>query len=86
MTAINLHIERIILDGIDLAPSDYHVLQTALQAELTRLLSNGSITDDLIGAGTVPHINAGTLTVTENSTPAEIGTLLAQTVYGVTGS
>ena len=39
---IEVHIERLVLDGFDLSARDQERLRTATEAELTRLLSGGA--------------------------------------------
>ena len=39
MTTIGVHIDRVVLDGIDLAPGQARALGEALEAELARLLT-----------------------------------------------
>jgi len=40
---INLHIERLVLDGVNIAPGQHHVPQTSVETELTRLLAEGGV-------------------------------------------
>ncbi len=40
---INLHIERLVLDGITLSPGESPLLKAAVEAELTRLLMSGGV-------------------------------------------
>lgn len=48
---INLHIERLVLDGISLPPGDRPLLQAAMEAELTRLLASSGLSDELHSGG-----------------------------------
>lgn len=81
---LNLHIERLILDGIDLTPRQRHQLQASMTAELTRLLSHN---------GVAPHFASGialnrlsTSAVQWNGdNPAQLGQQIAQSVYGGIG-
>ncbi len=40
---VSLHIDRVILEGVHVAPGQRHVLQAALEVELARLFANGSL-------------------------------------------
>jgi hypothetical protein len=48
---INLHIERLILDDVNLPPGQTHLLQVGLETELTRLLTEGGLAAQLSAGG-----------------------------------
>ena len=76
---INLHIERLILDGIDLAPLQRHQLRAAVENELTRLLSEGAFRTHA-HAGAIPSIISNTVELNQN--PTHFGKQIAGSVYG----
>jgi hypothetical protein len=55
---VNLHIERLILEGIDLDPAQRPILQAAVEAELSRLIAEGGV-GALTAGGAVPSLRAG---------------------------
>ncbi len=81
---INLHIERLILDGINIAPDQKHLLQSVVTTELTRLLTKGGILPDLARGVALPRISANSIQVTGND-PVQLGQQIAQSVYGGIG-
>jgi hypothetical protein len=76
---INVHIERLILDGLPLTSSQGAVVQTAIEMELARLLgaNPGGILPDLRDGGTMPSVRAGGLPLADKSSPAQIGHQIA---------
>lgn len=81
---ITLHIERLILDGIDIAPDQKHLLQSIITTELIRMLTEGGISSDLAKGVALPRIFADGIQLTDNS-PAQLGQQIAQSVYGGIG-
>lgn len=78
---INLHIERLVLDGLDLPHHQRPLLQAAVEAELGRLLAQGGLPMQQgmqlcsVRAGDVP-VAAG------NVEPLGLGAQIAGAVYG----
>jgi hypothetical protein len=77
---INLHIERLILDGLPVTSSQGSLVQAAVEAELMRLLTEQGLRRS--SGGTVPHLPAGSIQVAEDSKPAQLGYRIAQAFYG----
>jgi len=82
---INLHIERLILDGIDIAPEQGPVLQAAMESELGRLLTERGISPGLAQEVAVPRLSARDMQMASTSGPVELGQQIAQSVYGGIG-
>ncbi len=76
---INLHIERLILEGVPLNGGAQSTLRTALQRELANLLAREGLPG--ISAGAVSHLAGGTISLTTASSPAQIGSQIAQTLH-----
>jgi hypothetical protein len=74
---INLHIERLILDGVDIHPSQRHLLHASVQTELTRLLTEGGVAPQLTGGGALPHVASPALQLHSGHGPAEFGRQIA---------
>ena len=79
---VNLHIERLILDGITLSVRERVVLGTAVTDELTRLISEGGLPATLPTAGNMPTIPAASFQLDHNYNPTLLGQQIAQAVYG----
>jgi hypothetical protein len=78
---INLHIERLILDGLPLEQRQGPHLQAAVEHELTRLLSDGRAPAQF-GSATVASVKGGSIRVAEGADPAGLGKQIALAVYG----
>lgn len=81
---VDLHIERLILEGIDLDPAHRPVLQAALEAELGRLIAAGGV-GGLAAGGAVPAVRAGGIEMGGDGDPAQLGRQIAGAVYGGIG-
>lgn len=81
---IKLHIDRLVLDGLDFSPDQQQVLQTSVVNELTRLLREGGVAPHLAGSIALARLSAGDIRVTDNR-PAQLGRQIAQSVYGGVG-
>lgn len=82
---INLHIERLILEGVVIAPGQRGLLQAALEAELTRLLSAGGLSPDLTGSGALLRVPANAIQLNKGVEPADLGRQIAGSIYGGIG-
>lgn len=79
---INLHIERLVLDGVPVTRSQGPLLQAAVEAELARLLAIDGLSPDLAAGGAHPHIKAGNIQLANNSNPNQLGQQIARAVHG----
>lgn len=78
---INLHIERLVLDGIPLGPGQRLLLQVAVEAELTRLLENSGLSDALQSGGALYSVRTAGIQLANNATPERVGEQIARAVY-----
>jgi hypothetical protein len=83
---INLHIERLILDGLPIERNQGPYVQAAIQAELTRLLTEQGMSSYFQTGGTVPRLDANVMQLRTNSNPIQIGAQIAQSVYSEIGN
>ncbi|HTG87612.1 MAG TPA: hypothetical protein VL907_11285 [Pyrinomonadaceae bacterium] len=83
---INLHIDRLILDGLDLAHDQRPLLQAAVQTELGRLLTAGGLSNEIAGAGALPRVAGDAIQVQQQSGPQDTGHRIAASVYGAIGA
>ena len=81
---VKLHIERLVLDGVA-ASGQPQLLQAAVQAELTRLLTEGGIAPALAGGTALPRIALPGIAAGPGDSPAALGTRIAGAVYGGIG-
>lgn len=77
---IEMHIERLILDGIDIRHRDRLLLQTAVETELARLLAEGSFNPQT--NITLQDIPAGQIQLSHDNDPTQLGRQIARSVYG----
>ena len=82
---INLHIERLILDGVDIAPGQRPLMQAAVEAELTRLLTVGGLSPALTRGGALHRVSVNAIQLTSGAGPADLGRQIAGSVYGGIG-
>lgn len=82
---INLHIERLILDGVDFAPGQQHLLQSIVASELARMLAEGGLSPSLAQGTNLSRVSANGIKINEGGEPAQLGKQIAQSVYGGIG-
>lgn len=77
---INIHIDSVILDGIDFSPQQQAEFRAALNRELTHMFS----TDKAVQWGTrqsLAMVQADPIEVEAKPGPSQLGRQVAQTVY-----
>jgi hypothetical protein len=83
---INLHIERLVLDGLPVEAKDSAMLRAAIEAELTRLLTENGLSSGLQTGGVLPRLQANAIQLGTGGTPPQLGRQIARTVYGSIGN
>ncbi|MGB8702286.1 MAG: hypothetical protein WCD18_22955 [Thermosynechococcaceae cyanobacterium] len=83
---IQLHIDRLILDGIDIPHAQRPLLQAAVEAELGRLLTEGGLGSEWRSGGAMPSISTPSIQLSPDGNPTQWGQQIAQSVYGGIGS
>jgi hypothetical protein len=78
---IELHIERLILDGLPLSHGQRVDLQAAVEAELTRLLTTGGLRSELLSGVLVRSLDGGEIQFANMRTPSQLGSHIAQAVH-----
>jgi hypothetical protein len=76
---LHLHIDRLILNDVTLSPSQRHLLQAAIEAELTRLLTESTAAFSTNQA--ISSLVIAPITPAANSTPTQLGQQIAQNIY-----
>jgi len=82
---INLHIERLVLDGLNITPGNSHLLRSAVESELTRLLAAGGLSSALVSGSAMPHITGTGIQLNANDSLSDLGSKIAGSVYGGIG-
>ncbi len=83
---IELHIERLILDGVPIERSQGPHLQAVVEAELTRLLAENGLAAELQTGGAVPSVRADAMQFKAGNTPTQWGQQIAHSVYSGIGN
>lgn len=81
---INLHIERVVLNGIAIQSGQRHLLEANVTSELTPLLTEGGLARNLVEGVALSRIFTSGIQLTDNK-PRELGQQIAQSVYGGIG-
>jgi hypothetical protein len=76
---INVHIERLVLEGLPVSSAQGPRLQAALQSELARLLGERGLHHPPGGA--VPRLSAGSIRLASNGSSAQVGHQIARAVH-----
>nr|WP_320192947.1 hypothetical protein [uncultured Desulfobacter sp.] len=82
---INLHIERLVLDGLALGPGQGRKVQAAVEAEISRMLQAGGIAAGIQQGGEIANIRTKPLNINDKAAPHTLGVQIAQSVYGGIG-
>jgi len=78
---INLHIERLILDGLPIDGGDGGSLRIAMETELTRLLTQTGGTPSWQTGTALPSIRADAVQLTAQNSPSQLGREIAWSVH-----
>jgi len=81
---IKLHIERLVLDDVNIRSEERHSLLASLETELSRLLSDGGMSTPLALGPGLHRISASGFEFTADN-PTQLGRKIAQSVYGGIG-
>ena len=78
---INLHIQRLVLDGVDIAPGQNDLLQASVTNELTQLFNSGGLASNLIGGSSLSGVATNSIQLSDGA-PQSLGQQTALSVYG----
>lgn len=81
---INIHIEQLLLDGVNIAPGERYLLQASLTNELTLILNSGCLAPNLVEGVVIPRLITSSIQINDYK-PMELGEQIAQSVYGGIG-
>ncbi len=79
--SVRIHVERLVLHGIRLAPGRQAALGAALTGELARLLGAGGVGPRLAAGGAVPELPAATIAAPRSGDPRRFGRQIARAVH-----
>ena len=82
---IQVHIERLILDGVALGVGEGPRLQAAVEMELGRLLAERGIANGLASDVAVDSVRGGAVQLQPGAGGSGLGKQVAQAVYGGIG-
>ncbi|MFO1434145.1 MAG: hypothetical protein U1F76_29350 [Candidatus Competibacteraceae bacterium] len=82
---INLHIERLLLEGVPISRTQGALVKAAVEAELGRLLAAGGLHAELLNGGALASLKGETLHLSGENHPARLGEQIARAVYGGIG-
>src|SRR5260370_15084417 len=83
---INVHIERLILDGLPVTTTQGTQLQASIEREWGRLLAANGLRSELMAGGAMSHLPASAIQFANDAAPARLGHQIAQAVHGRIGS
>jgi hypothetical protein len=75
---INVQIERLVLEGVPISPSQGRLLQVAVESELAKLLANEGLPDNWLSGGVAP---SGSIQLKPETNSTQMGQQIAQRIY-----
>jgi hypothetical protein len=78
---VNLHIDQIVLDGIDLAPGQNQLLQHAIINQLTTILARQRIGASLRDSSNWDSLQGNSIHLGRTADAATLGPQLADAIY-----
>lgn len=78
---INVHIDRLILDGIDVEPSQKKELKVAVETELSQQLVNLGIGSTMQSNNNHQSVEGGSFSIENVRRPTRLGQQIGNAVY-----
>jgi hypothetical protein len=79
---VNLHIERLVLDGFALSGRDAAVVEEAMRTELVRLIAGDRTLAHSMTSVAMPSAQGALLHVSGAERPPQLGAAIAHSVHG----
>jgi len=79
---IEVHIERLVLEGLPVSGQDRGRVHAAVVTELSRLIRAQGIVPGLQAGGAAASVRADDMRVDRQPSPRRLGTQIARAVYG----
>lgn len=81
MSSVNLHIERLVIEGLPLGAHEGPLVQAAIEAELGRLFGDNTFARDGLHSWDMPLVRAEPMVAAGGSSDA-LGAQIGQAIYG----
>jgi hypothetical protein len=78
---LQVHIDRLVLEGLPVTSLHGPMIQQAVEKELARLLETHGLSDEFRSGGAVPRVAAGTVQFANDQRPAGLGQGIARAVH-----
>ena len=78
---IRVHIERLILDGLNVSAAEGVNVQSAVEAELAQLVEIGGLAPELMTGANLATMPAGNLSLGREQNGTLLGEQIARSVY-----
>ncbi len=78
---IVFHIERLVLDGVDMPASGRHLLQPAIEAELDRLFASDALARTWRSGASVAHVAAPCIVFGTGDNAIQLGQGVASSLH-----
>lgn len=80
---VRIHIDRLVLDGLDVSHASHVAFGGAVERELARRIAAGGLAPSLLGGIAVPSL--ATSPINAAGPPRQLGTAIAHALYGGLG-
>lgn len=78
---INLHIERLVMDGVSVEPHQREELKAAVQTQLSHLLMSNGIGSSVQSYNNFREISGSFISIEKNSDPSDMGQQVAGAIF-----
>ena len=82
---IQLHIERLVLEGLPMSQHQSALVHAAVKKELGRLLRISRLNTQIAMGGAMPALPGGAIRGANSASPMRLGTQIAGAVYSAIG-
>lgn len=79
---INLHIERLVLEGLPFTRAQGPQVRDAVGAELARLLQDDGLVRERITRASTPRLRTADIRLAAHGSPSQLGGQIGRAVYG----
>lgn len=78
---IRVHIERLVLEGVEVSPGDSPQLRAAVQSELARLVAVRGLAPEVRGGGALASVRGGPVSLEQADTATKLGRQVASAIH-----
>jgi hypothetical protein len=79
---VNLHIDRLVLDGVGLEPHQRAGLKAAVEAELAGSLAGNGLASGLQEGGSLNRVRGASINIGEKNEASGLGRQIARSIHG----